>query len=171
MIELGEISDSDSYMERTFMSPAWNRAAKLIEEWMIEAGLEVRMDEVGNIHGRTPAEKSNPGPALYLGSHFDTVIDGGKYDGALGVVTAINAVKALFLSTNDTLLRPIEIIAIGDEDSSRFASFFSSRILTGELIRSNELNTLVDDSGKSLSEVLTENGLDGSPEAVAKAAI
>ena len=84
--ELGTVSDSDSFFERRFMGPGWTRAASLLHEWMEDAGLEVWMDEIGNVHGRTPASATMPGPALLMGSHFDAVKHGGIYDGSLGVV-------------------------------------------------------------------------------------
>lgn len=171
MDELGRISESDTYMVRTYMTPAWFQAAELITEWMKDAGLIVRMDEIGNIRGRTPRDASYDGPALVLGSHMDTVIDGGKYDGALGAITPISAVKALLLSRKGKLLRPIEVIAVADEDSIRFYStYFASKALTGELTQ-KDLDTYIDKDGNSLSQVLYQNGMDGSIEAVAKATI
>ena len=83
--ELGAISDSPEHRERTFLSPAWGRAALLVSAWMEDAGLEVWMDGIGNVRGRTPASLvSDPGaPAMMLGSHFDTIIDAGAFDGPL----------------------------------------------------------------------------------------
>ena len=110
---------------RTLFSHSWWRAANLIKIWMEEAGLEARIDEIGNVRGRTPNHmvenktKDNR-KALLLGSHFDSVIDGGKYDGTLGILSAIQAVKALInINGNNSdlpfLYRPIEVIAFGDE--------------------------------------------------------
>jgi hydantoinase/carbamoylase family amidase len=60
--------------------------------WMVEAGLEVEVDEAGNLFGHGQASDTGPGP-VWTGSHLDTVPEGGKFDGALGVVAAIEAVE------------------------------------------------------------------------------
>ena len=72
--ELGAISDSDEYLTRRFMTPAWHKATVILKEWMQDAGLDVWMDEIGNIRGRTPASVcvDSDAPALVMGSHFDT---------------------------------------------------------------------------------------------------
>ena len=65
-----------------------------IESWMHEAGMHTWTDAVANVHGRIQGQ--NPeNPALLIGSHYDTVKDAGKYDGALGILAGIAAVKAL----------------------------------------------------------------------------
>ena len=63
---------------------------------MREAGLRTWLDAVGNVHGRVDG-RARDAPALILGSHYDTVMDAGKYDGALGIVVAIASVKASIL--------------------------------------------------------------------------
>ena len=63
---------------------------------MREAGLRTWLDAVGNVHGRVDG-RARDAPALILGSHYDTVMDAGKYDGALGIIVAIASVKASLL--------------------------------------------------------------------------
>ena len=170
--ELGTMSDSDAFLDRSFLGVGWEKAAATLRAWMREAGLEVWTDEIGNVHGRTPASVSADAPVLMLGSHFDTVRDGGKYDGALGVLAAISAVKALMLSrdASQLLARPIQVVGFADEEGSRFfSSYIGSRALTGDLVSSGDLETLRDAGGKTLAEVLTDGGLDGRIEAVSKA--
>ena len=67
-----------------------------IRKWMREAGLRTWLDAVGNVHGRVDG-RARDAPALILGSHYDTVMDAGKYDGALGIIVAIASVKASIL--------------------------------------------------------------------------
>ena len=67
-----------------------------IRKWMREAGLRTWLDAVGNVHGRVDG-RARDAPALILGSHYDTVMDAGKYDGALGIIVAIASVKASLL--------------------------------------------------------------------------
>jgi len=78
---------------RGLYSPAWRQARDRIAAWMAEAGLDVRVDAVGNVWGRV--EGARGGTPIVAGSHFDTVPDGGKYDGQLGHVGAVVAVDAL----------------------------------------------------------------------------
>jgi len=78
---------------RALYTDAWVEAMALLRSWLEEAGLTVRFDAVGNLWGR--AEGSEGGSAVVSGSHVDTVRQGGKYDGALGVHMAITAVRAL----------------------------------------------------------------------------
>merc|ERR1711915_590673 len=72
--QLGKISDSEKYLQRTFLSPASIKAGNLIEEWMKDAGLKTWVDQMGNVHGRTDGGNASE-PALLIGSHLDTVID------------------------------------------------------------------------------------------------
>ena len=66
---------------------------------MREAGLRTWLDAVGNVHGRVDG-RARDAPALILGSHYDTVMDAGKYDGALGIIVAIASVKASLLQVS-----------------------------------------------------------------------
>ena len=66
---------------------------------MRDAGMHTWIDNTANVHGRIDG-KLTDAPVLLLGSHYDTVIDAGKYDGALGIICAIAAVKALLLQAN-----------------------------------------------------------------------
>ena len=91
-----QISDSDLHLERTFLSPASLRALAATRRWMQDAGMKTWLDSVGNLHGLLSGGADQP--TLLLGSHIDTVIDGGAYDGTLGIVTAISAVKNLKLA-------------------------------------------------------------------------
>lgn len=57
-----------------------------ISEWMVEAGLTVREDAIGNVRGRMEGRGGPTAPTLYIGSHYDTVYDAGQYDGQMGVI-------------------------------------------------------------------------------------
>lgn len=94
---LAKISDAGpNILSRTFMSPAHKKASSQIAAWMRRAGLRTWWDNVGNVHGRIEG-RNKRAPAVVLGSHYDTVYDAGKYDGTLGIITAIAAVKAMVL--------------------------------------------------------------------------
>ena len=86
--ELGAISEDTDKLTRIFLSKELRAASDLILGWMREAGMSAHLDAIGNVCGRYEGER--PGaPCLMLGSHYDTVRDAGKWDGPLGVITAI----------------------------------------------------------------------------------
>jgi allantoate deiminase len=84
-------------MTRLYLTPEHKRAADLVGAWMRRAGMSVRMDAAGTMHGLLPAGREGAGRRrrLLVGSHIDTVIDGGKYDGTLGVVAGILAAEEI----------------------------------------------------------------------------
>lgn len=92
---LGNVSDDASFLKRTFLDDGHKRAATLLQDWMLQAGLSTRLDAFGNVRGRVNGTMG--GPALLIGSHYDTIVDGGKYDGALGILVGIAALKAILL--------------------------------------------------------------------------
>jgi allantoate deiminase len=114
--ELGKISTEPQRLIRLFLSPEHRRAADLIASWMREAGMSVTEDALGTLRGHWLPEKKK---RLLIGSHIDTVIDAGKYDGPLGVVTGILAVQELAARGSD-LPFGIDVLAFGDEEGSRF---------------------------------------------------
>ncbi|RTL64216.1 MAG: allantoate amidohydrolase [Hyphomicrobiales bacterium] len=154
--ELAQISESPGMLTRRFLTPAHARAMDQVGAWMREAGLQVRVDPIANVIGRL--EGRRPGaPAILIGSHIDTVIDAGKYDGNLGVVAGIEAAAAL-ASVPDKLEHAVEVIAFGDEEGVRFPShLLSSRSLTGA-VRARDLD-VVDADGISVKAALGGLGL------------
>ncbi|XP_042477318.1 allantoate deiminase 2 [Macadamia integrifolia] len=161
--ELGKVSDADGYLERTFLSPASIRAGKLIQSWMEDAGLRTWMDQMGNIHGRTDGMNASA-EALLVGSHLDTVIDAGIYDGSLGIVCALSALKVLKTTGNiEKLKRPVEVIAFSDEEGVRFqTTFLGSGAIAGILPAS--VLWITDKSGITVHDVLKENSIEVTEE-------
>ena len=129
---LARFSSEPDRLTRLYLSPAHRDAALQVETWMQEAGMATRFDAVGNVIGRYEGE--TPGAkALLLGSHIDTVRDAGKYDGALGVLAAIEAVSRLHRA-DERLPYAIEVIAFGDEEGMRFPNtLIGSRAIAGKL--------------------------------------
>ncbi|WP_371419663.1 allantoate amidohydrolase [Pantoea sp. CCBC3-3-1] len=127
---LAEISETPEFLTRVYLSPEHLRANALAGEWMAEAGMKVWQDSVGNICGRYEGLEAGA-PALLLGSHLDTVRNAGRYDGMLGVLTAIEAVQALN-QQGKRLPLAIEVVGFGDEEGTRFGiTLLGSRGLTG----------------------------------------
>lgn len=138
-------------------SVAWAAARDETAALMEEAGLEVRIDPVGNVFGRLAGDADDG--VLLTGSHLDTVYLGGKYDGALGVLAGIAALGALRAGCGAPR-RTLEVVGLCEEESSRFhANFFGSRALLG-LVSSEEPQTLHDPDRVSLAQAMTEIGLD-----------
>ncbi|GAY49050.1 hypothetical protein CUMW_116320 [Citrus unshiu] len=163
--ELGKVSDANGYLQRTFMSPASVRAGNLIRQWMEDAGLRTWVDHMGNVHGRVEGLNASA-QALLIGSHLDTVVDAGIFDGSLGIITAISALKVL-KSTGKLgkLKRPVEVIAFSDEEGVRFQStFLGSAALAGVLPVS--ALRVSDKSGVTVLDALRENSIDIAEESL-----
>ena len=94
------------------------RARRLLMEWLEAAGTEVRIDRIGNVFGIRKG--SEDGPAVLAGSHLDTVKGGGRYDGALGVVAALEVMEVLNEREIETL-RPFAAVNFTNEEGVRFA--------------------------------------------------
>ena len=129
---LGKITDEPGKINRTFASPAMRRANQLVGSWMREAGLEVREDAAFNLLGRWNSTRRGAKTFL-LGSHLDTVRDAGKYDGPLGVLTALAAVQHL-RATGAPLPFNLEVVGFSDEEGVRYqTTYLGSRALAGTL--------------------------------------
>src|SRR5918912_2500871 len=140
---------------RHVYDPAWVAARRQLAEWMRDAGLAVREDAVGNLFGRVEGDSPR---TILTGSHVDTVRLGGRYDGALGVLSALAAVRLL----KDRLGKPkrsLEMVALCEEEDSRFhCNFWGTRGILG-LIEAGELESLRDEHGSSIGQAMTEVGL------------
>jgi allantoate deiminase len=163
--ELGAISETPEYLTRIFLSKEHCAAADLILSWMRAAGMRGHLDAIGNVCGRYEGER--PGlPCLMLGSHYDTVRDAGKWDGPLGLITAISCVADLH-KRGRRLPFAIEVTGFADEEGVRFAStLLGSRAVAGTFDES--VLGVKDKAGISMREALVQVGLD--PEHIGAAA-
>ncbi|MFD2658604.1 M20 family metallo-hydrolase [Gracilibacillus thailandensis] len=145
-------------VSRIALTEEYREGLNLLTSWMERAGLSVHIDQAGNLIGRKEGESSNL-KAVAIGSHVDSVGNGGKYDGTVGVIAGIELAQHL-KEENIENKRPIEIIAFCEEEGSRFQSggVFGSRAMTGKL--NEEDLKVVDDNGDSRYEVLKAFGLD-----------
>ena len=142
---------------RIYLTNELRNAADLILGWMREAGMSAHLDAIGNVCGRYEGEQAGA-PCLMLGSHYDTVRDAGKWDGPLGVITAIACVADLN-RRGKRLPFAIEVIGFADEEGVRFAStLLGSRAVAGTFDES-VLNTR-DRDGVSMRDALVAFGLD-----------
>ncbi|MDP8901386.1 MAG: Zn-dependent hydrolase [Actinomycetota bacterium] len=142
---------------RLSFTPEERAAKDLVASYMREAGLAVREDAVGNLFGRK--EGSDPdAPAVLIGSHVDSVRNGGDFDGPLGVLGGIEVLETMGEEGVETE-RPVEVVAFTDEEGARFSlGMIGSRALTGAL--SQEDLRHEDHEGVSISEAMLSAGLD-----------
>jgi allantoate deiminase len=150
-------SEVDGMLVRRFLTPAHDEALKTLAFWMEEAGMTARRDHAGNLVGRYEGQTPEA-PALLIGSHIDSVRNGGRYDGALGVMLGVDVVEALS-AAGRRLPFAVEVIAFGDEEGSRFpASMTCSRAVAGTVKPS--VMEMTDGDGVSLAEAFAAFALD-----------
>jgi allantoate deiminase len=163
--ELARHSEQPGGLTRVSLSPEYRAAADLVLAWMRAAGMDARLDAIGNVVGRYEGERKGL-PCLMLGSHLDTVRDAGKYDGMLGVISGIECVHALH-AAGKRLPFAIEVIGFTDEEGVRFGvSLLGSRCVAGTF--DPAMLQAKDKNGTSLAEALRAFGLD--PDRVGEAA-
>ncbi|MDQ2912079.1 MAG: Zn-dependent hydrolase [Chloroflexota bacterium] len=157
--ELSRIAGRGTAVSRLGLSADEQQARDLVGGWLAARGAEVRRDAAANLYARFPGE----GEAVLVGSHLDSVPEGGRFDGALGVLCAVEAVESL-LDANVKLRRPIEVVAWADEEGARFGvGLFGSTAAFGRLARG--VGDRRDREGVSISEALRALGEQGDPAA------
>jgi allantoate deiminase len=155
--QLAAISETPQHLARIFLTSEHRTAAELILSWMRSAGMAAHLDAIGNVCGRYEGDRPNL-PCLMLGSHYDTVRDAGKWDGPLGLITAISCVGDL-ARRGRRLPFAIEVTGFADEEGVRFAStLLGSRAVAGTFDES-ALGAR-DEAGISMREAMIEFGLD-----------
>ena len=156
--ELAQFSEEAGRLTCTYLTPAHRAAASQLASWMKAAGLDTSIDAVGNVIGRLPCADPNA-KTLIVGSHYDTVRDAGKYDGRLGIVTAL--VVAEELSRRQFKLPfHLELIAFAEEEGVRFgAAYLGSRVIAGRF--EPQLLMRRDASGATVADVIAAAG--GNP--------
>ncbi|MFB9376827.1 allantoate amidohydrolase [Kineococcus gynurae] len=162
---LARVSASATALQRFHLTPEHDRVNQLAARWMVEAGLRTWRDQAGNQWGRL--EGREPGlPALVLGSHLDTVSDAGRYDGMLGVLSAVEVVRRI-RSRGVALPFALEVVAFGDEEGARFGTALLGSFAVAGLWR-EEFWSRTDEAGVSVAQAHESFGL--RPERIAEAA-
>ncbi|MDQ6843410.1 MAG: allantoate amidohydrolase [Bacteroidota bacterium] len=151
--ELAQYSDEPDCLSRIFGTKAFVECQHRIEAWMKEAGLETYIDNIGNVRGKLVSQKEDA-KTFVIGSHFDTVINAGKYDGPLGILAGLDVIENL-VTQAIALPFHIELIAFGDEEGARFHTFYlGSKVISGSF--NTDLLQTKDDKGISLEELLKD---------------
>ena len=148
----------------TYLTEAHQTCARRLQWWMKECGFdEVSLDAVGNVvgvyHGSDPAA-----PRLLTGSHFDTVRNGGKYDGRLGILVPMAVVQELSRAGR-RLRHGLEVVAFAEEEGQRYkATFLASGALTGDFDAA--WLDQVDTDGVSMADAMRAAGLPATMAAI-----
>ena len=162
---LGQIGNTDEGMQRVAFSAFDVAGRDYVMELMQRAGMAVRIDAAGNIIGRVEGSGASL-PAIMLGSHTDTVPAGGQYDGALGVIAAIEVVEAL-RDGGHTTRHPLEVMVFTNEEGTSFHRWLlGSRAVAG-LWEAEDFAAVADD-GATLASRLPDIGGDISHIAEAR---
>lgn len=134
-------------------------AKEKVKTWMEEIGLSVCEDGIGNVFGRFTGKDPSL-PVVMVGSHVDTVPNGGHFDGTLGVLSALE-VAQIWKETGFIPDRSLEVVVFSDEEGVRFESggLTGSRVMMGEVFLESLRNDM-DDEGNTFEDALTENGFD-----------
>ncbi|BBN97832.1 Zn-dependent hydrolase [Sporolactobacillus terrae] len=160
MRELAQIGRTDRGMMRLAYSKAEEQATNVLIEQCQAAGLAVHVDSVGNVTARRQGRCPEL-PAIGIGSHLDTVYEGGTYDGTLGVLAALEVLRDLNARRIETI-RPIELFSFACEESARFGfSQIGSKAIAG-LIEQKDIAALTDKEGTPIQTVFAKRGLDFS---------
>jgi allantoate deiminase len=153
--ELASISENPVCITRLFGTDAFVKARDKVVQWMQQAGLQTRVDNMGNARGKLSS--TNPqAKTLVIASHIDTVINAGKFDGPLGVVMGLDIVEH-FIQQKTPLPFHIELIAFSDEEGVRFhTTYLGSKVVAGTF----DKNLLIreDANGIPLQQVLESMG-------------
>jgi allantoate deiminase len=159
MTELALIGGSGTAVSRLGLSADEQRARDLVGGWLSAKGARIRRDPAANLFARFGGE----GQAILVGSHLDSVPEGGRFDGALGVLCAVEALESL-VDANVRLRRPVEVVAWADEEGARFGvGLFGSAAAFGRLAPG--IGERRDRDGVSIAEALRALGERGDPAA------
>ncbi|WP_252505119.1 allantoate deiminase [Sporosarcina sp. Marseille-Q4943] len=147
--------DSEGGVSRLLYTKEWVEGQHALKEWMESEGLEARFDEIGNLFGTIKGKNTNE--TVLTGSHVDTVKNGGRFDGAYGIVAGIIALKYLKKHFGEPV-RNIEVVSMAEEEGSRFPySFWGSKNIVG-LAKRADVETIKDFDGVPFVEAMKEAG-------------
>ena len=154
-----------SGLTRFSLTEADREAREYLKNELEEIGVEVYEDQAGSIFGRREGTKEDA-PVIMIGSHFDSVKYGGKFDGTAGVVMALEVLRVLKEQGIQTKY-PVEFVAMIEEEGGRFGSgVFGSRAMAGDVTYQDLLNHK-DEKGISMAEAFKNFGFD--PEKIEEA--
>ncbi|MCG7334755.1 allantoate deiminase [Sporosarcina sp. ACRSM] len=148
--------DPEGGVTRLLYTNEWVEAQKALEKQMQEDGLTTRFDEIGNLFGRLEGSKYND-ETILTGSHVDTVKNGGKLDGAFGILAGILALRHLQAEYGQPL-RNLEVVSFAEEEGSRFPyAFWGSKNLVG-IAKKEDVENIEDFDGVPFVDAMRKAG-------------
>lgn len=156
---ISSISDKEGKgTTRLLYSKSWVRAQNALKDLFQDLGMEVEFDEVGNLFA-TIRGTEEPDAIIASGSHVDTVVDGGRLDGQLGIMAAYMAIKGLIEKYGQPK-KSLRIISLAEEEGSRFPyTFWGSKNVFG-LADKSEVENIEDNDGVNFVDAMREAGFD-----------
>ena len=153
--QLAHIGKTNNGTTRLTLTDTDKQARDQLIKWLEQASLDIKIDNIGNIYGTRKATTTNP--PILLGSHIDTVKNAGIYDGALGVLAALETIRTLNTHNIQTE-KPITVAAFTNEEGARFQpDMMGSMVQTGALPIEEAWNAK-DDTGTTVKEELNRIG-------------
>ncbi|WP_097150588.1 allantoate deiminase [Ureibacillus acetophenoni] len=147
--------DPKGGVSRLLYTKEWVEGQHALKEWMESEGLEAQFDDIGNLFGTLKGKNTNE--TILTGSHVDTVTNGGRLDGAYGIVAGIIALKYLKKHFGEPL-RNIEVVSMAEEEGSRFPySFWGSKNIVG-LAKREDVENISDFEGVPFVEAMKKAG-------------
>ncbi|MHA7880383.1 MAG: allantoate amidohydrolase [Saccharospirillum sp.] len=154
---LAALTETPGQMQRSYLTSQHQAALAQLRHWLDDAQLPHWLDAAGNLWARLPAREVDA-PTVVIGSHQDTVPNGGIYDGILGIVLPLLVMKQ-FREQGIALPFHLDLVAFGDEEGTRFGTtLLGSRALTGQW--DPDWAALTDAGGVSLADAFRDFGLD-----------
>lgn len=155
--------DPEGGVSRLLYTKEWVEGQHALKEWMENEGLEARFDDIGNLFGTLTGK--NTSETVLTGSHVDTVKNGGRFDGAYGIVAGILALKYLKKHFGQPV-RNIEVVSMAEEEGSRFPySFWGSKNIVG-LAKREDVETIKDFDGVPFVEAMKNAGFGFRDESI-----
>jgi N-carbamoyl-L-amino-acid hydrolase len=155
--QLARFSETPDGLTCTYLSPAHKAAAAQLRDWMQAVGLAAQIDALGNVVGRYPSA-APAAKTLIVASHYDTVVDAGRFDGRLGILTAL-AVAEYLVRAGRPLPFHLDVIGFAEEEGVRFATpYLGSGAIAGRF--DDAVLQRSDKDGVTLGLLLQEQGAD-----------
>jgi len=157
--DLEELSSIGRTPQGGVSRPSFSDADMQARRWLTDritaAGMEARVDAAGNIFGRWQTGS----PVVLAGSHIDSVPNGGRFDGALGVLTGLECLRRI-KEEGIRLRHPLELVAFTDEEGA-FGGFFGSYAFTG-VLKADDITKARDSTGLRIADAMGRQGLDAT---------
>lgn len=155
--DLEELGAVGRTQEGGVSRPSWSDADMQARRWLMEritaAGMEARVDAAGNIFGRWQSGS----PVVLVGSHIDSVPNGGMFDGVLGVLAGLECLRRI-KEEGVRLRHPLELVAFTDEEGA-FGGFFGSYAFTG-LLKAENIPNIKDSKGLRILDAMARHAMD-----------